>query len=99
MRFILGTVCVLDIKNKRNKCTQTLNLVCGSCDGFPVGWLLSAGMKVSFLFNLFSTDRMTWIFSLFSLFNTSIIIKKKLRKTSEKSDFLWKAEFEISVCG
>lgn len=46
-RFRFGTACVLDIKNKRNKCTQTqtLNLVCGSCDGLPVGLLLSAGMK------------------------------------------------------
>lgn len=47
MIFRFGTVCVLDIKNKRNKYTQiqTLNLVCGSCDGLPVGRLLSAGMK------------------------------------------------------
>lgn len=82
MIFRLGTVCVFDIKNKINKYIQSqtlhiINLVCGSCEGLPVGWFLSAGMKAYFLFDLFCTDRMTvQIFSLFTLFYSSIIIKQ-----------------------
>lgn len=91
MRFRLGTVCAFDIKNKRNKYTQTqtLNLVCGSCKELLIGWVLSAGMEAYFLFDLFSTDRMTQIFSLFSLFYSSIMIEQNWEKLL-KNQFCWK---------